>query len=219
MEIYIENTEKCFKCGTTGVPLYDAISKEGIIKICENCRFRENLPLIKRSDSGKNEKVLTVYERLSNMSGINPKELQTKKEEIEMLRKQNEEYKKVLDKNFQDEMTKFDLKPDTSGNSNLVRNFHWAIMTARRAKKMTQKQLADAIDEPELAIRLAEKGIVPRERERLVKKLEAYLKIRITNMPIIIETTQEIKAEVASQEPAKEEKPRWTFRSLFGLKK
>lgn len=213
----MENTEKCFKCGATGVVLYDAISKDGIVKICENCRFRENMPLIKRSGSGKNEKVLTVYERLSNMSGINPKEMQARKEEEEMQKKQSEEYKKIMEKNYQDDLSRSDIRPDTEGSSNLIRNFHWAIMTARRAKKISQKQLADIIGEPELAIRMAEKGILPRERERIVRKLETYLKIKITNTPSVAETIQ--VTETAPQETAKEEKPHWSLRGFFGLKK
>ena len=39
----------CFKCGISSeaVTLYDAISKDGLVKVCGNCNIKENLPLIR----------------------------------------------------------------------------------------------------------------------------------------------------------------------------
>jgi len=52
-------------------------------------------------------------------------------------------------------------------------------MRARRAKKLTQKQFAEAIEESEEAIKMAEKGVLPKDDFVLVNKIENYLGIRI----------------------------------------
>ncbi|MFZ1970724.1 MAG: hypothetical protein WAU65_00905 [Candidatus Nanoarchaeia archaeon] len=210
----------CFRCGISSeaVPLYDAITGDGLVKVCANCNIQENLPLIRTVDVSKGERRLTVHERLSKMAGINPTEMEIRKQEDER-KKQNEEMKQVMDKNFREEIYNSNTKKDVSGESNLVRNFHWEILKARRNKKLTQAQLADVIGESELAIRMAERGILPRERERLIKKLESYLRIRLTknpDAPVLIEQKVEtVEAEV----PIEEIKKKFSIRGLLGLKK
>lgn len=211
--------EKCFICGATSenTIIYDAISKDGLVRICGRCNIRENLPILKKSGAAPEEKRQTVYERLSTMSGYNPKVKETR-EKDEVRKKANEEIKQVMDKNFRDEIMANTLKRETSGESNLMRNFHWEIMKARRARHLTQEQLADAIGELELAIRMAERGMLPRERERLVKKLENYLKIRITNAPYSEPSTEQPQ-EVSDEVPIEEIKKKFSIRELLGLKK
>jgi ribosome-binding protein aMBF1 (putative translation factor) len=212
----------CFKCGISSeaVTLYDAISKDGLVKVCGNCNIKENLPLIKTVDPSKGERRLTVYERMTKLSGINPTEREVKKQQEER-EKQNEEMKQVLDKKFREELYNSNTKKDILGESNLVRNFHWEILKARRDRKMTQGQLADVIGESELSIRMAERGILPRERERLIKKLESYLKIKLTkDLPVNSEQMIEQKTETSQVEiPVEETKKKFSIRNLFGLKK
>ena len=38
-----------------------------------------------------------------------------------------------------------DLKKEVNEDASLVRNFHWEIMRARRAKHITQEELAETI--------------------------------------------------------------------------
>ena len=87
----------CFKCGISDEKsmLYDAISDEGIIKVCRKCSFEENLPLIKKiNEQEKRDRAIaeansfelrkklkqtpirktSVYNRLVSMSGITPVE-------------------------------------------------------------------------------------------------------------------------------------------------
>ncbi len=204
--------ENCFRCGISSdkTILYDAISNKGLVKICSNCNIRENFPILKKSGSPPDEKRQTVYQRLSRMSGFNPKEREMHKREDE-LKKQNEDIKQVLDKRFREEMLGSDLKKETQGDSSLVRNFHWNMMRARRARHLTQEQLANAIGESELAIRMAERGILPREKERLVRKLENYLKIRISNVP-------ESSMIAAPQAPNPEEVPMEEIKKKFSIR-
>jgi len=206
--------EKCFRCGNSSenTVLYDAISKEGLVKICGHCNVRENLPVLKKAGSVPEEKRQTVYERMTRLSGFNPKERELHERQAEMS-KQNEEMRQIIDRNFRKEMT--DLKKEAGGDD-LVRNWHWELMKARRAKHITQRELADAIGESELAVRMAERGMLPRERERLVRKLESYLKIRIlTRAPAAAVETPASAEEV----PIEEIKKKFSIRELFGFKR
>ena len=70
---------ECFRCGAFGedVRLSDAISKEGIVKICDNCLKEDGLPLLKRPTTYQLEEAeqpSSVYERLSSIAGLNAKE-------------------------------------------------------------------------------------------------------------------------------------------------
>jgi ribosome-binding protein aMBF1 (putative translation factor) len=173
--------DECFRCGTkeTKAILFEAISKKGIVKVCSKCNKELKLPLVNRKSLPQEpEKRLTVYERLSYLAGINPsdkkQEPTAKEQEIAL---QDRHLRQLMDKNS----TKNLEKP--SDDSNMIRNFHWLIRRARRMKHMTQKQLAEAIQESEQLIRAAENGNLPRERERFVKKLENFLHIKITKAP------------------------------------
>ncbi len=59
----------------------------------------------------------------------------------------------------------------------MVDNFHWIIMRARRARKLTQKQFAEAIEESEEAIKMAEKGVLAKNDLVLVNKIENHLEL------------------------------------------
>lgn len=208
--------ETCFRCGISSerTILYDAISNKGLVKICSSCNIREGFPILKKSGAPPEEKRQSVYERLSTISGFDKRERE-KHEQEEKMRKQNEDIKQVLDKRFKDEMMAGELKKDTTDPS-LVRNFHWDMMRARRMKHMTQEQLAEALGESVLAIKMAERGMLPREKERLVKKIENYLKIKIMNLPI----PEPVVAQPNPEEvPIEEIKKKFSIRDLFGFKK
>jgi len=70
-------------------------------------------------------------------------------------------------------------KEKVKKRNDLVDNFHWFIMRARRSMKLTQSQLAKEIGESETTIKMAEKGILPDGDYRLVDKLETVLRIKI----------------------------------------
>src|SRR3989344_5531894 len=69
------------------------------------------------------------------------------------------------------------VQSDTKND--LVRNYNWAILNARRARRLTQEELAQAISEPEFSIRLAEKGILPDNYPSFIRKIERYLGITL----------------------------------------
>ncbi len=170
---------ECFKCSVsnTEIRLFDVISSEGIVKICEKCLKEEDLPVIRRPTTfqlKEAERKPSVYERLSKAAGIKPEEKNISKEDRELIKKQETTLREIIDKNYK---AKYQEKPKPRGD--LVDNFHWVIMMARREKKITAKQLSEAISESEAAIKMAEQGILPEDEYKFVNKLEAYLRIKI----------------------------------------
>ena len=146
--------------------------------------IEENIPIISKPvDSQINEykkktkepqqvRKSVIYERLSRMSGIKVEDGREKKS-FELLKKEDD-LKKIANKNFQERL---DKRP--SSKPYLVDNFHWIIMRARRLKKITAEQLAKEIIEPESAIKMAEKGILPTDDKKLINKLENKLEIEL----------------------------------------
>lgn len=162
--------EKCFNCGVleTKAILFEAVLPEGIVKICRKCSAEENIPVIKNRFSIQNEEKQTVYKRLSKISGVD-----LKKREDDERKKQEISLRNAVDFNFKE-----NFRNDLNSKKNLVDNFHWIVMRARRSKKLTQEQFAGAIYESTKAIMLIEKGFAP-EKKEIIDKIENYLKIRI----------------------------------------
>lgn len=197
---------ECSKCGVSDEKeqLFDVISAEGIVKLCNRCSFEEQLPIINKSSNKSSssryndfkanqkpspnlglvqeERGQTVYARLSHMAGINPEEhkqrIYSKKD---LLNKQDVNLKKIVDENFKTDFSKTPKK--TFG---LIDHFHWIIMRVRRLKHLTQKQLAEAISEPEVMIKMAEQGRISEGNFSFINKLENYLGINIVEKPEVI---------------------------------
>ncbi|MFH1327105.1 MAG: hypothetical protein ABIH59_03190 [archaeon] len=189
---------ECYNCGreSDSGRMFDVISKEGIVKVCEFCFKNENIPVVKRPTTfqlREAEVPSTVYERLSGIAGLDAKEHFKKfhKEEIkkkEALKEQDVSLKELVDRNY-----KREFKPVNETNINLINNFHWVIMRARRMKKITQAQLARELFESQAAIEMAEKGILPEDGYQLVRKLENFLGIRILKESVREEFVQKPK--------------------------
>ena len=167
---------ECFKCGVSGdkVRLLDVISREGIVKICEKCLLEERLPLVRKPANFQLKEISqkprqTVYERLSEMAGVQNRKIVEKG----LLNKQETTLKDIVIKNYEIILEK------GSSVEGLVDNFHWIIMRARRLKHLTQGQFAKAIAEPEAAIKAIEKGFLSKNNHRLIKKIENYLGIKL----------------------------------------
>ena len=169
---------ECSICGKSeeDVRLLDAISPEGVVKICGSCAKSENMPILRRPTTfqlKEAEKKFRVYETLSSRreqakEQSKGDEKKNEKEKLEITLKEiaNRNYEKTISEEKK-------LRPD------LVDHFHWIIMRARRMKKLTQEQLAKEISESTAAIKMAEKGILPEDDYRLVNKLESFLGIKI----------------------------------------
>ena len=174
--------EECFKCHVleTKALLFDAILPDGIVKICSKCSPEEDIPIIKDTLFQKIEKQQTVRERLSKLSGIN------NVEKTSFNLKEKNELRKLVNDNYI-------FKENLKLKEDLIRNFHWVVLRARRLKHLTQEQLAQEINEPEIVIRKIETGSAP-EKIDIIIKLEKCLNIRLT-----------IKSEVQESSEIKEE--------------
>lgn len=163
MEIQL-NDEKCSVCGTASsqIELVDAIDGHEIIKVCNRCAEKSQFPIIRRPTQeqiNRSNRFYGVRERLM----VNRPELKTKKETPE-----EKELKRIISENAK--MQKYE---------DLVDNFHWHIQQGRRMKKISQKQLAEMIAEPEAVINMAELGKLPEDYSRLITKFEQYLKVKL----------------------------------------
>lgn len=177
--------EECFKCGITDnkIRLFDAISGEGIKKICERCSMGENIPIIRRPTTfqlKEAERKQSVYEKLSGAAGVNPikhKQRLSVDEERKrrLLEKQDTTLRDVVDRNYKIRQP-INIQP----RADLIENFHWILMRSRRKKKLTQSDLAREISESVNAIKMAEQGILPEDDHKLLNKLEAFLGIRLS---------------------------------------
>jgi len=64
----------------------------------------------------------------------------------------------------------------------LVDNFHWEIVKARRYKDLTRKQLAEAVGVSEGDFKIIEFGELPKDDFVLINKIENYLGINFQKM-------------------------------------
>ncbi|MEX2017383.1 MAG: hypothetical protein WD876_02830 [Candidatus Pacearchaeota archaeon] len=165
---------ECYRCGASGknIRFYDVIKIGGILRVCENCYLKEDSPVFRKPTEFQLKEVERkpgVYERLSKMAGINPKERRSEKP---LIINEDTNLRKLVDKNYTARVAG-NAKP----RDDLIDNFHWAIMRARRSKKLTQRQLGEEIGEPEAAVKMAEEGKLPDDGDKLLNKIQNCLRI------------------------------------------
>ena len=67
---------ECSRCGGLG-RLFDVISEEGIVKVCENCLTGENIPIIRKPTETQMQSINkdeAIYNRLARISGLDAEE-------------------------------------------------------------------------------------------------------------------------------------------------
>ncbi len=195
---------ECFKCGNSGdkVRLFDAISGEGIVKICEFCANDEDLPVIKRPTTEQlktAESNTPVRQMLTRMSSGKAALEEQYAKDKKRLEKREISLRDIVDRKYKDSPKKSIPRPD------LIDNFHWVIMRVRRAKKISYKQLAEAISESEAAVQMAEKGILPEDDNKLINKLETYFGVRLVKDPFRnrVPPREALRTEIKRTPPAR----------------
>ena len=158
----------------------DVISDEEIVKMCEDCARKEELPILIKpttSQLKESERPYSVRERLRRMAG-----LKAEKEEIKMIAK------KITDVTLDDLYTRkrqkeleerYELEKKKDKSVKLIDNFHWHIYMGRQKKKLTRKQLAELIGESETAIKMLENKEIPGDASILISKLEQFLGVKL----------------------------------------
>ncbi len=192
---------ECSKCGRGYGKFSDVITGEGIVKLCSSCLNSEDAFVVKKPTEdqiqGEN-KDTSLYNRLSRNRGIDPQE---HKKNIfgsvhkEKLKEQEVNLRDLIDKKFDS----FVKEKKLQKREDLVDNFHWILMRARRNKKMSVIELAKEIGESEKIIKMAEQGVLPEGDIRIVQKLETILGINLFK-PEVAEMINEKRRQLGFDE-------------------
>lgn len=206
---------ECYFCGISEEKaiLYEVIGKEGVVPVCRRCYFKENeLPVVERRDPNRIPQA-TVRERLAKMNNLTvereiPKAPRRALHDVSL--------NDLIEKNYRKNLSEVRVDP-----SDLVPNFHWVVMRKRRQFKISQKELAERISEPAVAIEFLEKGILPQEYETLIKKVEEALKVQLfkESKKFVAPVSVEQLPEDLTVGDIKEGKKQNFFSKLFGKKK
>lgn len=168
--------EECFKCGVSeqNAKLHNAISDKGIVKVCQRCSGDGDLPVLVRKESS-----LEKADKTAPVGGL-IKEREKAFEAMKASRKssttgrQDFTLRDLVEKNYKE-----NLDSEKKSWPGAIRNFNWVIMRARRNKGLGQRELAESIGEPEIAIRMAERGTLPKEYVPFLRKLEKVLDVNL----------------------------------------
>jgi len=178
----MEENGVCSRCGRSSdyVKLIDTIDSNELVKICEECAMIESSVVIRRPSSEQlknSEKPYSIRQRLSRMAGVDEKPKQ--KEETSYLKdisldklRKPKDYKAILN-------AKLDQAKRRNQPLNLIDNFNWHIMMARKDRKITRKQLADVIGESETSIKMIEENFLPDDALRIINKIEQYFGVNL----------------------------------------
>lgn len=191
---------RCVMCNAYG-DIVDAVGQEELIKVCSECARKNNLPVIHRATDEEMSKVHNYYRQNFNKNA----DLAVTKALTAKKSPEDRELENVLKRNIQ--------KGDYP---ELIDNFHWHIQHARRLKKLSQKQLAEAIAEKEIMIDLAEQSKLADNHEAFVTKLEQYLRVQLRKEPLKKPEVQESPAE--EENPEENQEPGWFSTKWKSLK-
>jgi len=162
----------CFICGAKeedGIKMHKVISETKIVNVCENCIGHTSLPKIKTVD----ENEIIKANRQSNWRERVNKQVD-EKPSFKISNSYGVTLRDVVERKMNPLLSeKMKPKPD------LIKNFNWEVLKARRQKKLTQMKLGTLVGESEFTIRMLERGIVPENYHHLIKKIEEILKINI----------------------------------------
>lgn len=169
----MEEKEFCIRCSRSEdeVKLLDGVEDNNLVKICEECASFDNIPIMRRLNSQQidnMQKAASVRQRLTRMASNNAINKTPKISEIMAAKKP------IVRKDFNLSTLRKNTKP-----INLVDNYNWIITAGRKDKKISRKQLADAIGVSEEVIKMIENKELPDDALRIITKIEQYLRVRI----------------------------------------
>jgi len=129
----------------------EAIEEGKIVKVPEEYARKEGLPILRKQN-------LT---RLREPQTVEIKKRYEPRSTIDLIEKKSKDWKK------------------NQVISELVDNFHWRIRVERRNKGVSRKQLAQLINEPEIAVKSLEYGVLPSNDFVLINKIQKALGINL----------------------------------------
>jgi len=168
--------DECFKCGVSeqNAKLHNAISEKGIVRVCERCSLDGDFPVLRKTEAS-----LEKADKTAPIGGL----MREREKAFEHMRagrrspvmgKQDVTLRDLVEKNYKEQ-----VDMEKKSWPGVIRNFNWIIMRARRNKGFGQKSLAESIGEPEIAIRMAERGVLPKEYVPFLRKLEKVLDVNL----------------------------------------
>ena len=139
----------CEVCGEES-RLFEVITDDRIKSVCRLCARRNNWILINKPTTDQIKSESSFYDIGDKIIRHEPRKKDSDTEKLE------EELQEIVSK-----------KIKAGEYEDLIDNFHWIIQHSRRMKKISQKQLAEAIAEPEVIVSMAEKAELPEDYEKL----------------------------------------------------
>lgn len=168
----------CSICGRKDVRLLSAIIDNEVKKICEFCASVNNeIVMVEKPTEAQlkeAERQFTVYERLKRMSKMQIHEDELQLRELKRREEAGVNLSKLAAKKNDEQ---FMQKHEERKQINLAQDFNEQIGNARNLKGLSQKQLGDSIAEPEETVRMLERGIMPQDSEKIIRKVEQYLRV------------------------------------------
>ena len=150
---------ECSKCGRSDneTPLFDVISDEGIVKICGACNLEENFPVVREPGEKIPMEGRKFVSRTVATSEDKPKSMRD-----------------LVEKNF-------NKNPLIGGEQkdDLVQNFHWLIMRARRGRHLSPREVAEEVGVDAVTILRAERAMLPEDYHDFLMKLESVLGVNL----------------------------------------
>lgn len=141
--------------GSEGVMMVDAIEDGKIVRVSESYARREGLVVLRN-----HSQIFGTPQAMDRVAKLKQKEAAEKKFGIDTFRKPlNYRKNQVINE--------------------LVDNFHWQVISARKSRNLSRKQLGDAVGVSENVIKTLENGLLPSDDFILISKVEAYLKLNL----------------------------------------
>ena len=145
--------------------IVEAIEEGKIVRVSERYARREGLLILRKQEIVQNSDSTGINAESSSAGGIEDSQRKVEEHVREIQRGMSgfEELRRPLD------WRKNQIVKE------LIDNFQWHISKNRRAKGLTRKQLANAIQESENSIKLIENGILSANDFVLINKIQDYL--------------------------------------------
>ncbi len=147
------------------IELFEGIYESGMIRVCRSCSEIEGVPLIRKPTVEQLKKAdvkYSVRERMERLSG--PRDTTELSNDQIIVQKNLGKLKAPEKKEF---------------NENVLDNYYWELNMARRRRKMSIKQLSEAVGVSAEIIEKIEQGKIPENFEEIFLKLESYFKINL----------------------------------------
>lgn len=175
---------RCEICNKEKLELSSGIYENHLVRACDDCIKMENITIIHKPTAeqlAQANKRYTVKERMMHLSGLDKLHPVSKDHEI-----------------AQRHLAKIRIPAKKDETQELVQNYDWNIRMARRRKKLSTKQIAEQINTSQETIDNIERGILPKNFEKIMLDLEKLLEIKILSQhqrEIIFRRPEKVKTE------------------------